>query len=105
MSDAKRIDEFDEEEEFGYQKWVQRRDLEEREAKVAEKEDKTLKEEKDSRPLPNYTRKGGPGRIIIGAVLIVRAVVIALSLGPAKSIQETKVDDCLIESGFTNIIS
>lgn len=103
MSDAKRIDEFDEEEEVGYQKWVQRRYFEEREAKVAEKEDKTLKEEKDSRPLPNHARKGGPGRIIIGAILIVIAVVVALSLGPAKSIQETSVDYCLIESGFTNL--
>ena len=65
-------------------RWVQRRDLEEREAKVAEKEDKALKEEKDSRPLPNNTRKGGSGKIIIGAILIVIAGVVALSLGSSK---------------------
>ena len=48
---------------------VQRRDLGERRARVAEKQAKVLKEEKDSRPFPNNKRKAGSGKIIIGAIL------------------------------------
>ena len=77
----------------------------ERRARVAEKQAKVLKEEKDSRPFPNNKRKAGSGKIIIGAILIIIAGAVTITLGSAKSIQETNVDDCLIETGFTNLIA
>ncbi len=56
MSNVKRIDELDYVEQVRYKRWVQRRDLGERRARVAEKQAKVLKEEKDSRPFPNNKR-------------------------------------------------
>ncbi len=115
MSNDKGNDEFDEEEEARYQKWVQRRerekqiqddenrrrDLEVREAKVAEKEAIALKEERATRSLSSKRKRMGYGRIIFGTILIICVVLVMPYLQQFKAVQDSNLQKC---SGVTGAI-
>jgi hypothetical protein len=124
MSDDKSIDGFDEEEEIRYQRWVQRRNLEEREAKLAahevrkqelpepetknEKRPKLREEvkqiaQKDARRniRPPKRKEKEPGwiKVIIGGMMIVIAFLAYPYVTEIQNAQNRNLEYCNSFSG------